>query len=78
MLRKLQHENVLQCIGWCADTFALVLELCVDTLRSIIDGIKNIRLDQTSSFLAQIASGLGYIHGKQIIHRGEAQLCQQR
>ncbi len=80
-LLKLDHTNIIKCLGVCLDRGILVLEfaqkfielddkqLSIHSLRQLIDAISlDFPHDLKHEALYQISNGLHYLHMKEITH----------
>ena len=80
-LTRLEHPNIIRCLGLCEGNGQLVLELAekqillstqsydVHSLRQLLDLVgENLPIQLKFEALRQVAEGLVYLHGKNIIH----------
>uniref|UniRef100_A0A0N5BIY7 polo kinase n=1 Tax=Strongyloides papillosus TaxID=174720 RepID=A0A0N5BIY7_STREA len=68
---SLRHPNILRMFGYfdCSTYVCMTMELCDDTLKGVLERLEV--LDEISSrfVIREIACGISYLHGKQLIHR---------
>jgi hypothetical protein len=76
LLSQLHHPNVVQLLGVCEDTTDggntcyIVTELCIGSLRELIDDYSfNLTSTLALRIALQISSGMLYLHEKDVIHR---------
>ncbi|KAI9565120.1 hypothetical protein GHT06_008889 [Daphnia sinensis] len=78
---KIDHSNVIKCMGVCIEKGSIVLELTqirisktkqwflVNSLRQLIDTVGDvIETDLINEALFQILEGLHYLHSNQVVH----------
>ena len=80
-LMKLNHANIVQCLGMCIPEMTIVLELCnkeielngetihFQTLRQMVDILEDaLPEDLKLEALTQTASGMEYLHEREVVH----------
>jgi serine/threonine protein kinase len=80
-LLKLQHLNVVKCLGICPQKGSLLLELtkikitrnnrdlCVNSLRQLFDTVGDVMdQDLKHEALFKVVEGLSYLHNNTIVH----------
>uniref|UniRef100_A0A0K0G281 Serine/threonine-protein kinase polo (inferred by orthology to a D. melanogaster protein) n=1 Tax=Strongyloides venezuelensis TaxID=75913 RepID=A0A0K0G281_STRVS len=68
---SLKHPNILRMLRYfyCSTYLCMTLELCDNTLQSVLDRLKVLDEPSCRFFIREVACGISYLHGKQLIHR---------
>ncbi|PAV72107.1 hypothetical protein WR25_20788 isoform L [Diploscapter pachys] len=70
-LRHLTHTNIIQFMGICtqAPCYCIVMEFCPKGLCGVLKSDRVIDHPTWINWAKQIASGMGYLHSNNVIHR---------